>query len=425
MNFTSKKTGQDALELLVDLNREDLAGYISDTEAELGKDLEVSGFRKGKVPRDVIRKEIGEASIREAALQSAIQASVDKIVAEQKLDVLEASNLAIKENSAEKLVFSVALKLFPEVILPDLNTIKAERKPVAVDPKEVDDTLETIRSSRAILTDSADPAAKGDRVEVDFEITENGKPIEDGVSKNHPVTIGAGNFVPGFEDQLSGMKKGEHKQFSLTVPSDFANKTIAGKKLDFSVTMQDVKKVALPELTDEFARTLGKFENADQLILDVKDGLLEEKKQKENQRLRLAIINTILEKAKCAAPETMVAAQVESMIQNLDQDLHRHDMELNMYLVKLGKTQDDLRKDWRPEAERQVKMGLVLHAIAHENHIAADPKEVDEALNQLAQSVLAQNGADFRLDLGRLRARIQSELLNEKTLEFLGQRCAA
>ena len=237
MEITNKKLDEHSVELAVELGKEDLDRYIKETEDVYGQELEVDGFRKGKAPRDVIRKEVGPAKILEAALQTAIQRSLARAISEQGLDVLEAENLSVKENSAEKLLYNVKLTLFPAVTLPPLNAVKVVRK----------------------------------EVEVDFEVSEEGKVIDGGISKNHPITIGGKNFIPGFEEELIGMKRGEEKKFSLIAPKDFANKSVAGKKLDFKVALRGVKKIKLPELNDDFAKSVGKFDNIDQLILNIKD----------------------------------------------------------------------------------------------------------------------------------------------------------
>jgi len=427
MTFTIKEKDSQNRELTVELNKEDLERYVRETESSLGDDVSIDGFRKGKAPRDAIRKHIGESAIREAALQTAMQRSLGQILADQKLDVLEASGLAIKENSPDKLIFTVNLRLFPTVALPVLGTIKIERKKVSVEPKEIDDALESIRASRADVTDADRPAMAGDRVEIDFEVRDAGQIIDGGISKNHPLTIGKNNFIPGFEDQLIGMKKGDIKDFSVTAPADFANKSIAGKKLDMHVEIQKVQAVTLPALDDAFAQKLGKFNNIDQLILSVKDGLLQEKQEKESQRARLAAIDKLIEGAKCDISDQMINNQLDQMIENFDQDLHKHDMELSLYLVKIGKTQDELRKDWKADAKRQVAMSLVLHALAREQDIQVAPDEVNAALESLVQSAVTnQNGAiPENLDVDALRRNLESRLLTEKTLQYLERTCVS
>lgn len=427
MNFTIKEKDSQNRELTLELGKEDLARYVRETEDSLGQDLALDGFRKGKAPRDAIIKHFGEPAIREAALQTAMQRSLSQVLAEQDLDVLEATDLAVKENSADKLIFTVNLKIFPVVKLPALDTIKIPRRKVEVETKEIDDTLESIRASRADVTDVDRPAATGDRVEVDFEVKENGKIIDGGASQNHPLVIGKNNFIPGFEDQLVGMKKGETKEFSLTAPIDFANKEVAGKKLDMKVTMQKIQSVKLPELNDEFAQKLGKFNNIDQLILNIKDGLLQEKEEKESQRARLEAIDKLIAGTKLDITDKMLEDQLDVMTHNFDHDLHRHGMELGLYLAKLGKTEKDLRKDWRDDARRQVAMSLVLHALARDNDIKISDEELNTALESLVHSTVQNSteGLPPNLDVDALRRNLESRLLTEKTLQYLESKCVS
>ena len=426
MTFTIKEKDSQNRELTVELNHEDLERYVRETEDSLGGELSVDGFRKGKAPRDAIRKQIGESAIREAALQTAMQRSLSQILAEQALDVVEASKLEVKDNTTDKLIFMVNLRLFPKVTLPELKGIKIERRPVGVESKELDDAIESIRASRADVADADRAAASGDRVEVDFEVRDMGQVIDGGISKNHPLVIGKNNFIPGFEEQLIGLQKGDRKEFSLTAPADFANKSIAGKKLDMKVEMQRVQQVTLPAIDDAFAQKLGKFTNVDQLILSVKDGLLKEKEEKESQRVRLAAIDKLIDGAKCDISEDMVNIQLDLMVQNFDNDLHKHDMELSLYLAKLGKTQDDMRKDWKADAKRQVAMTLVLHALARVGDIQVPPEEVSAALESLVQSALTTEGqVPNNLDVESLRHSLESRLLTEKTLQHLERTCVS
>jgi len=425
MTSSHTQAGNGWLNLTVELTGEDLVGYVRDAEESLAQELKVDGFRPGKVPREVVRQRVGETAILEAALQAAVEHSLAQTIAKEKFDVIETADLSVKENSSSKLLYSVKIRVFPEVKLPALASVKIPRRDVLVTPEEIDQALAEIKAARAVLADKNGPAAAGDRIEIDFTIRRDGKTIENGESKNHPVLIGKGNFVPGFEDQLVGLSKGDSKQFSLEIPRDFANKDIAGRKLDFEVRVLDVKSVTLPEMTDQFARTLGKFDNIDQLILSVKDGLMLEKTGKETERVRQEITRALAEKSACKVSPEMVENQLASMVQSFDQDLHRHDMELGVYLAKIGKTQEDLKKEWRPEAERQVKLALISHAVARDNDITVTKEETDEALESLIQTAMLREGSSpSNLNIERLRSTIQSRLLNEKVLEFLERVCA-
>ncbi|KKR02584.1 MAG: Trigger factor [Candidatus Yanofskybacteria bacterium GW2011_GWA1_39_13] len=426
MNHTLKKIDQNQTELIVELIRDDLKMYIDRTESEFGRDLQMDGFRKGKVPKDLLKKNLDAKQVLEAALDLAMKDSLAQVIDKEKLDVLNVSKLEVKENTAEKLVYKIILTLFPEIKIEDFSKLKVATRTVQVDQKDVDDTLETLKASRSILHDKDGVVENGDRVEVDFEVRHDGQILEGGISKNHPLIIGGKNFIPGFEDNLLGMKKDEGKSFSLVAPEDYYVKKIAGKKLDFSVKVNNIKSVELPKVDDDFAKGLGNFQSLDQLLNNLKDGITEEKKLKEKQRVRLEIINHLIKNSSIAIPEILVNQQIDSMIGNLDRDLHSNGMELGLYLAQMGKTQDDLRKEWRDEAEKQVKTIMILHKVAKDNNISASREEVDQTLSTTVQSMMMKGEVDkTNLDMDKLRDSISSRLINERVLEYLEKTCSA
>ncbi len=426
MNHTLKKLDASQTELTVELIKDDLRLYIDRTEIDLGKELQLDGFRKGKVPKDMIKKNIDQTRVLELALDLAMKDSLAKTIDTEKLDVLNVSKLEIKENSPEKFVYKVILTLFPEIKVQDFSKLKVIKRDVQVDQKDIDDTLETIKASRAKLNDKDGTAQSGDRVEVDFEVRHDDQLLDGGISKNHPLIIGGKNFIPGFEDNLIGMKKDEEKAFSLVAPKDYYIKKIAAQKLDFTVKINSVKSVELPKVDDEFAKSLGDFQDLGQLTANIKEGLTEEKKLKEKQRVRLEILDNIIKNSSIVVPETLAEQQLDSMINNLDNDLHANGMEIGLYLAQMGKTQDDLRKEWRGEAEKQVKIVMILHKIAKDNKISSSPEEIDQTLAVTVQSMITKGEVDKNnLDVDGLRDNISNRIVNERTLDFLEKTCSS
>lgn len=426
MKSTIKKIKAGEFELSVELEKDELNKYVQRAREELTKEIKIDGFRKGKAPKDLASKQISEAETREAALDLAVRNSLSESIKEQKLDVLTAENLEIKENGETRLTYTILLKVFPEMSPPDLSGIKVERKKVQVENKEVSDALEVVRASRAKLEDKNGPAEKGDRVEVDFEVQENGKIIEGGTSKNHPVIIGNNNFIPGFEDNLIGLAKGEKKDFTLQAPKDYFNKELAGKNLDFKVILQDVKSVVKPELNDDFAKSLGHFSSVADLEKNIHDGIYQEKLIKEQQQRRLEILSQIGEKVKFEIPEYMVEENLESMIEMFDKDLHEKGLELSLYLAHLQKTQDDLKKEWRKDAEKHAKNGLLIKKIAKEKEISVSPEEVENVTSQRLQTLILGGQIDKdKINIQKLKEMVADELTNEKTLAYLEKSCTA
>lgn len=424
MNSSTKKINDSESELSIELGKEDLDNYVAIAEQKIGQEVEIKGFRKGKAPKDEIRKEIGAARILEEALDFAMRDSLSKVIVTEKLDVVDTKDLKITENTPTKLLFSVKVTVFPLIKIGSLEEVKIKRRDVTVEDDDISHAVESLRNSRAVFSDSDQAIKKDDRVEVDYEVSCEGKVLEGGVSKNHPLVVGNNSFIPGFEEQLIGLKNNEEKKFSLIAPIDYYKKEIAGKQLDFVVKIAKVQNVVLPELNDDFVIGLGKFKNLGELKESIKDGLLIEKKNKEKQRARLEVPTTIAEKFSIPAPEFMVNQQLEAMIKNFDSELHKSGLELGLYLAHINKTQDDLKKDWKGEAERQVRILLALHGVSKENSIFASDKEVDDATAEVAKSYMADQSVEAKdVNLDAIKDNIRIRIQNDKTLDWIEKNC--
>lgn len=420
MNHTLNKIEQDSYELIIELDKDDLRLYLDRAEDRISQEVQLDGFRKGRAPKEMVRKKVGEQYILETALDMAVDGSLAKVLAQESLEVLEVSDLKIQENSAAKLLFAINVATFPKIIFSNMSGLKIKRREVAVEEDEISKALDAIISSRARFLKKSGCIERGDRAEINIEITDNGLPIEGGVSKNHPLVVGDGKFIPGFEEQLLGMNVGEGKDFNLNIPKTFPQKNIAGKNLDFKVKVLLVERVEKPVLNDEFARGLGRFSSLDDLRANIKSGLYQEKSQKEKQRLRLEILSRIADHSKLQVGQKMIVRQLDGMIRSFDQELHEKGMELSIYLAHLNKTEDDLRKDWKAEAERQARLSLVLKKIAKDRNLGPSDEEINMAMENAIQG-LAMRGNLDRTDINmeKLREAKASELTTEKTFDYL------
>jgi len=426
MRSNLKKLNNNQVKAIVELDREDLQKYLDKAESVLGSDFEIKGFRKGKVPKDLLKKNLDQNQVKTLALEIAVQDSLSNLIKDNSLDVLDTSQLSVENNDSTQLKYSVLLSLFPNVVLADISNVKVKRQEIKVEEKEVDDAVETIKNSRASFSSKNDSetAEDGDRVEVDFEVKKDGQVIEGGISKNHPLIIGGRNFIPGFEEQLVGMKKGEEKLFSLTAPDDYFYKEVAGKELDFKVIVNDIKKVIRPEINDDFARSLGQFADLVALKENVKDALAQEKKIKESQRTRLEILDNIINHSKIEVPDDLLTKQLDIMVSDFDHTLHGKGLELGLYLARIGKTQEELKKDWTKDAEKQVKISLVLRRLIKDQNIKASQEEVQELVGQVVQSAIARGEAgQADIDPAKIQEEIASKIVNEKALEYIESQC--
>lgn len=424
MHISKKHINPETVEATISLEKEELAAYLLEATEALSGQVTIEGFRKGKAPKELVEKQIDPALIRAQALEVALEESFTKATEQESWDVMRTTDLKVLKNDANALEYSVKVVLWPAVTLPDLATVKVPRRASEVSAPEIDEALDTLRNMRATFLDKTGSAVEGDRVEIDFDAAVGGKPIEGGSSRNHPLVIGGKSFMPGFEEELIGLSAGQKKEFSLTAPKDYYEPSLAGKQVDFTVTANRVQAVLKPAADDAFAKSLGSFENLDQLKDNLREGIIREKDAKEHQRLRLAILDAVIAAATVPAPQALVAEELDSMVHRFSDDLKGRGIELPMYLARLKKTEEDLRKEWHGEAERQVRIMLVLREVAKDKNIMVPPQELDDAIKNTVTELMRAGHQQDQIDLERLRSALAQRIMTDKTLEFIEGVCA-
>ncbi len=425
MNITTKTTDASTLTADITLDAPELSHYIEEAKKQIAQEVTVEGFRRGKAPQHLVDKQLNTEVVRTEALELALEGSFSEAVVKQEWDIIRTTDLKVERNDATGLHYSVQVHLWPQVTLPDLETIKVPRKAVEVSEVETEEALDTVRNMRATFLDKVEAALVGDRVEVDFDASINGTPIEGGSSRNHPLVIGGKSFMPGFEEELVGLTAGQTKQFSLTAPADYYESAVAGKHVDFSVTVRRVQTVLKPIADDAFAKSLGNFTLMEQLRVSLREGIVNEKRAKEKQRVRLAILDAIIATSSVPAPDALVKSELDDMVHRFGHDLQGRGIELSMYLARMKKTEDDLRKDWNAEAQRQVRITLVLRTTAKQKSITVSPDEVEAALNEAIGELIRQGQAtEEQVDPQRIRNALHERMLTDRTLDFLEGACA-
>src|SRR3989344_2866980 len=404
-----KELKNSEAELWVELDEEDLKHYLKKTGEKLSEVVQV----------DVLRKNIGDQKILEEALEFAVTDSLANALRKEKLEVISSSDLKVTENTPTQVKYSIKLLLFPEVKLGEYKGLEVSKKEVSVEEKEIEETMTKILESRMVFKEFEGPAQNGHHLEVDFEVSDAGKLIDGGKSENHPLILGKGGFIPGFEDNLIGLKKGETKNFSLKSPDDYYQKTIAGKVLDFKVTVKSIKTGTIPDLNIEFFKTLGNFQSSEDLKNSIRSALKTEKEQKEKDRLRLEILDRVDKKSEMSIPPKLIEEQLEAMVANFDDNLHQQGMELSLYLAQVKKTRDDLKKNWYKQAESQIRRGLIMLEIGKRESVKISEQEAQEATDSLVARYLTSAPDKQGPDIEKIKQRAGDALLHEKIFEFL------
>ncbi|EKD49510.1 MAG: Trigger factor [uncultured bacterium] len=429
MKIEQKQLPKSELEITVTLEQSELEPYLDKAAAKLSKDIKIEGFRPGNAPRKVVEQRVGTAKLFEESIQIAIPDSFVKAIQREKLEAIGRPEITPQKVAAgNEFVYKAKFAVMPRFELPDYSKIKAKRKKVEVSDKEVDGAILGLREKQSKALTVKRAAKKGDRVEVDFDAKLNKVTIDGGKSVGHPVVIGEGKFVPGFEDKLIGMKADEEKDFSITFPKDYYKKDIANRDIDFRVKMKVVQEIQMPELNDEFAKSLGKFKNVDDLKKQIKDNLHHEKEHKEENRVEMEIIHKISEKLSVELPDVLIEAELDKIVEEIKNDLGMRGMSFEKYLESIKKSKEDFREDQRASAVKRVNAGLILRKIAKEEKIEVPDKELSDEIKKIKDAYKNlykdQPKMTEHFDTDEYKNYLRSLMLNRKVLKYLKEACA-
>ena len=337
--------------------------------------VNIPGFRKGKAPRNILEMHVGKEAIKQEAFEMVANDCFRKAMADEKLipvgdpDVKEST---FEENTDMELVLTITVK--PEPKLGEYKGLAVEKKEAAVTDEQIDAAVEELRSRGAKMVVAPEAVImKGDFAIIDFAGTVDGEPFSGGEGKGYPLEVGSGSFIPGFEDQLVGLKAGDSTDVNVTFPEEYFVKELAGKEAVFKVNVQDVKRKELPELTDEFVAANSKCKTVEELKADYER----------------ALIQAAVDNAEFEVPEIMVEDRISQMIEELNMNLENRKMNLDAYLKYTGMDMEKLRANYKATALENVKTDLVLDAIAKAENIQVGMEDVDAELTNIAM----QNGA--------------------------------
>ncbi|MDP3999985.1 MAG: trigger factor [bacterium] len=392
MDIELKELPKSEVSLKISISPEEMRGYFEQAVKNLAKQANLPGFRKGKAPRSVLESRTGPHHIAHEAMELAVAESYYKAVMKHDLRPVgrPQTDLKHEHDDLEKdgLSFTATVAVMPPVTLGDYKKVSVKPQRSEYSDKQVDEALDQLRKGRAGFAQVTRAAKEGDRVEIDF-VGKQGKgkdkaEVPGAKSENHPLVLGQGGFIPGFEEELVGLKTGQVKTFTLTFPKDYHEQSLAGKPVEFTVTMRQVQETKLPELDDDFAKGFGAKSVGD-LRKRLAENLKKEKEQEARQKTEQEVVNQVVDRAKVEVPEELVGDELTRMFAEFRQHVERQGIPFDKYLEQSGKTEDDFRKDQRGEAERRVKMSLVLNAIQEKEKIEVSEKRLKEEIaTQLA-----------------------------------------
>lgn len=425
MDIQIKKIPEKSqVELTVSVTAEELEPHVERAAKNLSKDNPVKGFRPGKASLEAATKAFGKDRLLSEVIDKAVPRWFVQAVLEHDIDALGRPSTTVSKADIETgITFSSIVDVLPDVTLGDPQKITAEKKPVTVTDDDVKQELTVIAKSRSTYIDVLRPAEKGDTVIADFTVAMNGQPIEGGSSKNHPIQLGEGYFIPDFENKLQGILAGDEREISMTFPDDFSQEELRGKQASATVKAHEIKKRVVPEINDEFAQKLGKFDSLQHLSDELKKNLLADKAEKEADRLggelteKLADLSTF-----GVLPDSLIEREIDRRLQELLQLLAYQQKTLDQYLEQTKKTPEQLRVELREPAERTVKVSLALRQFAKEQSLEA----TDEEINEKAQAIIQHyQGPDHdghkheELDPEEVKEHVKAQIRNQKAIDKL------
>lgn len=347
----------------------------------------IDGFRKGKAPRSIIEKHFGEGVFFEDAINNLFQTAYPEALNELDLEVIDSPQADFSEiGKGKPLTVTIDVAVYPVVEVKDYKGIEVEQVDPEVTEEDVDRDIEAMRkrNSRMVVADR--PVENGDTVILDYAGFVGDEQFQGGTAENQELKIGSGMFIPGFEEQLIGVKAGESKDVVVTFPEEYQAKELAGKEATFKCKVHEVKFEELPELDDEFAKDVSEFDTLDELRDDARARILESVKLQCENEAKDKVIAQVYENNKIEAPATMVADEMDRMIQELEQQMRYQGLNIQQYLQFTGSTLDDFRNEIKPEAEKRVATRIVLRSIGDVENVEVTDEDLDKELQRMSEA---------------------------------------
>lgn len=421
MKTEVKKIERGQAELTVELTVEEYQPFLEQAAKKISENLKIPGFRPGKAGFGIVKQKVGEAEIWQEALEPAVQKTFIKALDEQKLITVGSPNIDVVKLAPENpVIYKATVSLLPEVELGDYSKIEIKSKPVEVKNEEVKKALTNLQKMRAkeSLVDRA--AKKGDKIDFDFETFMDKVPIENGKNEKFQLVIGEGNFIPGFEDNLVGLKKDDAKEFDLEFPKNYHQKNLAGRLADFKVKINAVYQMELPELNDEFAKNLGPFKSIKDLEDKIKENISQDAKLKEDHRLEEEMLDKLIEQSKFSdIPDILVDSEAKKMIHELEHNLADQGLDFNDYLNHIKKTREELLLDFTPQAIKRIKSALIIRQVGEQEKIKPTEKDIDIEVEK--SKAMYKNNPEIEKQLNDLayRGYLRNILSSQKVIDHL------
>ena len=382
------------------------------------KYFNIPGFRKGKAPMHMVEKMYGTEIFYEDTFNELVPGIFEEELKNNNIEAVSRPDIDIKQiGKGQELIFTAVIQTKPEVKLGKYKGIEIKKIEYNVSDDDVNHELKHMQEKNARLVSVERPVKDGDITVIDFEGSIDGVPFDGGKAENHELTIGSKQFIPGFEDQIIGMKLDEEKDIKVTFPEDYFSKDLAGKEAVFKVKLHEIKEKELPKLDDDFAKDTSEFETLAELKKSIKEKLEEENEHRAKHEAENAVIEAVADAVELDIPSGMIETEIDNMVKDVESRLSYQGLNLEQYLKIMGKTMEEFRKQYEEQAQKTVKIRLVLEAIQKDLDVKVEENEIKDKIKEMSEAYsrkpeeLEQNE--------QFKNYIEENLKYEKTIDFL------
>lgn len=392
---SSTKTDVNTTELVLTIDAETFEAAVEQEYQRQKKNIQIKGFRKGKVSRKLAEKEFGEGAFYEGAVNALIGPEIDAAVRETGLVLVDRPNVEVTTlDKNEGVEFKAICITKPDIEIADYKGIKAAKKVQEITEEDIDKQIEMIRKKNARIVSVDDRAAQlDDEVIIDFEGFFGDEAFEGGKGEDHPLRLGSGQFIPGFEDQIVGHNIGDEFDVVVTFPEDYQMNDYAGKEATFKTKLKAISYEELPEINDDLVKDATEFDSVEEYRKDIREKLEESAVNQAETSFENSIMNALIEKVDSPIPNCMFEQRIDALMRSFDQQLRQQGMDMNLYFQYTGMDADSFRDTYRERAESEVKLRLALEKIAELENIEVSEEEINAGLAEIA----AANNMDVEM----------------------------
>ena len=385
MKVQVEKLEKSEIKLTIEVSEEKVKSYREKAVKELQGQVKVPGFREGEIPADVLEKHMGEQAFMGHVLDLAISHTYEEAVKQEKLRPIAYPKIQILEQKPLK--YEAIIPTLPEVKWKkDVSKLKVKRQAVKVEESEMEEVLENLKKRSTKWNEVDRAAKKGDRVEVDFDgFDEKEVPLEGTSSKNHPLVLGEGGMIPGFEDEIEGMKKDEEKEFKITFPKDYHAKHFQGKGVKFKVKLHKIEESEEAKIDDDFVKEItgGNRKNVAELKEEIKEEVGKQKETQETGRLENEFLKSLADYVDIEVPDSLIEREIDLILERMKQDLTQRGVKWEDYEKEMKEQGKEIRKELRKTAEQQVLIRLGLETLYEEEKTEVTDKEIDAEIETM------------------------------------------